>query len=139
MQTILISRSKHFIHSKLLSSIWNLICSLQTVRFGSDCSGTGITIKKLGKREAYGENEAIGARVGEVEEAKKMIGELGDGFMAWIEENPASLQSLCSLRLAQHFAVFEHQTKPQIGLHCRTNITQRQRIRRRRMRNGVLC
>jgi hypothetical protein len=49
------------------------------------------------ERECYEEDEAVRARVMEVEVVKKMSGKVGDGFDFWFEEKPASLQSLLQL------------------------------------------
>lgn len=48
-------------------------------------------------------------RVVEVENAKEIIGEIGDGFQVFrFKENPAFLQSFLLLCLAQNVLSFEH-------------------------------
>lgn len=49
---------------------------------------------KLGQGEAYGNEEAIGARIVEVENVEEISGEVGDGAVLRLEKNPASSESI---------------------------------------------
>lgn len=58
------------------------------------------------------ENEPIGARLLEIEASPDMGLQVGDCGDAWVQEKPAPLQALRSLRLAQHLAIIEDNSNP---------------------------
>lgn len=49
---------------------------------------------KLGQGEAYRNEEAIGARIVEVENVEEISGEVRDGAVLRLKENPASPESV---------------------------------------------
>ena len=63
------------------------------------------------------EDEAMGTRALEVETPADMGLEVGDGSNAGLQEKPAALQALRSLRLAQHLAIVEYNAHPRGLFH----------------------
>lgn len=91
-----------------------------------------LEIRAYGGRErererVYGEDEAIRARVVEVEGMEEIGGEVGDGLQLGFEEKPASPHSSLQLRLVQNVPGLELQTEPRVHHGSTLRASYRQR------------